>query len=202
MLTASDTFMIAGCPFIIGVVPHPCVTVQWVQPAAQSTWRQPDADRGERRPVPGRDPGAAGPGDDHHHPAASQGQLRREHGPHRLRLPVPIDPVSGQAAQAPYAAHVDQMIRQVLLTTPASAPTCRSSAAACASCCSRPTRDALQATTQLLVQQQPQSVARRPDQRADGHGHAGPGRRLSRRSSCRSPTCCWRRSPCSRPRSW
>jgi hypothetical protein len=37
MLTAADTFVIAGCPFVIGTVPSPCVSVQWVQPAAQST---------------------------------------------------------------------------------------------------------------------------------------------------------------------
>jgi hypothetical protein len=37
VLTASDVFVIAGCPFVIGVVPSPCLTVQWVQPAAQST---------------------------------------------------------------------------------------------------------------------------------------------------------------------
>lgn len=36
-VTASDVFVIAGCAFVIGVVPSPCVTVQWVQPAAQST---------------------------------------------------------------------------------------------------------------------------------------------------------------------
>jgi hypothetical protein len=36
VLRASDTFLIAGCPFILGLVPHPCVQVQWVQPAAQS----------------------------------------------------------------------------------------------------------------------------------------------------------------------
>jgi hypothetical protein len=35
-VTASDTFMIAGCPFVIGVVPSPCLTVQWVSPAVQS----------------------------------------------------------------------------------------------------------------------------------------------------------------------
>jgi phage baseplate assembly protein W len=33
-------------------------------------------------------------------------------------FPFAIDPVSGQASQAPYPTHVDQMIRQVLLTTP------------------------------------------------------------------------------------
>jgi hypothetical protein len=37
LLTASDMFVIAGCPFILGLVPHPCVSVQWVQPAARST---------------------------------------------------------------------------------------------------------------------------------------------------------------------
>jgi hypothetical protein len=36
VVRASDTFLIAGCPFILGVAPHPCVQVQWVQPAAQS----------------------------------------------------------------------------------------------------------------------------------------------------------------------
>jgi hypothetical protein len=37
LLTASDTFVIAGCTFTLGVVPHPCVSVQWVQPAGRST---------------------------------------------------------------------------------------------------------------------------------------------------------------------
>jgi len=36
VLRSSDTFLIAGCPFVLGVVPHPCMQVQWVQPAAQS----------------------------------------------------------------------------------------------------------------------------------------------------------------------
>jgi hypothetical protein len=36
-LTASDVFVIAGCPFIIALVPSPCISVQWVQPAAQSS---------------------------------------------------------------------------------------------------------------------------------------------------------------------
>ena len=35
-LRQSDTFIIAACPFILGLVPHPCVQVQWVQPALQS----------------------------------------------------------------------------------------------------------------------------------------------------------------------
>ena len=33
---SSDTFVIAGCPFMVALVPHPCVQVQWVQPAARS----------------------------------------------------------------------------------------------------------------------------------------------------------------------
>jgi phage baseplate assembly protein W len=35
---------------------------------------------------------------------------------HDYAYPFRIDPASGQAAQTPYQAHVDQMIRQVLLT--------------------------------------------------------------------------------------
>ena len=34
------------------------------------------------------------------------------------QYPFRIDPASGQAAQTPYDAHVEQMIRQVLLTAP------------------------------------------------------------------------------------
>src|SRR5215469_14888132 len=36
VLRATDTFLIAGCPFVVGIVPHPCMQVQWVQPDAQS----------------------------------------------------------------------------------------------------------------------------------------------------------------------
>ena len=36
LLRASDAFVIAGCPFVLGLVPHPCVRVQWVQPATGS----------------------------------------------------------------------------------------------------------------------------------------------------------------------
>ena len=35
-LRASDSFLIAGCPFALGPTPHPCVQVQWVEPAARS----------------------------------------------------------------------------------------------------------------------------------------------------------------------
>jgi hypothetical protein len=36
VVTAADTFMIAGCAFVIGIVPSPCLTVQWVSPGLQS----------------------------------------------------------------------------------------------------------------------------------------------------------------------
>jgi hypothetical protein len=36
-LTASATFVISGCPFNVSGAPSPCISVQWVQPAAQST---------------------------------------------------------------------------------------------------------------------------------------------------------------------
>lgn len=36
LVRASDTFIVAGCPFVIVLDPHPCVQVQWVQPAARS----------------------------------------------------------------------------------------------------------------------------------------------------------------------
>lgn len=36
ILRAADTFTIAGCTFNIGVSPHPCIQVQWVQTALKS----------------------------------------------------------------------------------------------------------------------------------------------------------------------
>jgi hypothetical protein len=36
LLRPSDTFLIVGCPFVIGVVPSPCVEVQWVVAASGS----------------------------------------------------------------------------------------------------------------------------------------------------------------------
>src|ERR1017187_2593174 len=35
ILRGSDTFIVAGCPFVIGVVYSPCVTVQWIQTATR-----------------------------------------------------------------------------------------------------------------------------------------------------------------------
>lgn len=36
VIRATDTYLIAGCPFVVGVVPHPCMQVQWVQPNTAS----------------------------------------------------------------------------------------------------------------------------------------------------------------------
>lgn len=35
ILRVSDTTTIAGCPFVLGNVPSPCVTVQWTAPAGR-----------------------------------------------------------------------------------------------------------------------------------------------------------------------
>ncbi|MGO8855506.1 MAG: hypothetical protein ACLQO1_07320 [Steroidobacteraceae bacterium] len=35
ILRGSDTFLIAGCPFMIGPAPSPCMTVQWVETASR-----------------------------------------------------------------------------------------------------------------------------------------------------------------------
>jgi hypothetical protein len=37
ILSASDTFLIAGCPFFAGAVYHPCVTVRWIVPGLRSS---------------------------------------------------------------------------------------------------------------------------------------------------------------------
>src|ERR1700757_1212587 len=67
--------------------------------------------------------------------------------------PFVIDPLSGQASQAPYATHVDQMIRQVLLTTPGERADLPEFGCGLRQLLFAPNSDALQATTQLLVQQ-------------------------------------------------
>jgi len=36
LLRSTDTFTIVGCPFVLGIPPHPCVQVRWVQTALQS----------------------------------------------------------------------------------------------------------------------------------------------------------------------
>ena len=66
--------------------------------------------------------------------------------------PFRIDPVSGQAQQAPYATHVDQMIRQVLLTAPGERADLPQFGCGLRQLLFAPDSDALQATAQLTVQ--------------------------------------------------
>jgi uncharacterized protein len=68
-------------------------------------------------------------------------------------FPFRIDPVSGQAAQAPYATHVDQMIRQILLTTPGERADLPEFGCGIRQLLFAPNSTALQSTTQLLIRQ-------------------------------------------------
>ncbi len=68
-------------------------------------------------------------------------------------FPFRIDPVSGQAAQAGYAKHVDDMIRQVLLTTPGERADLPEFGCGLRQLLFAPNSDALQATTRLIVRQ-------------------------------------------------
>jgi len=40
VLLGTDAVTVVGCPFVIGIVPHPCVTVQWTALATQVTVKQ------------------------------------------------------------------------------------------------------------------------------------------------------------------
>jgi hypothetical protein len=71
---------------------------------------------------------------------------------HDYAFPFRIDPVSGQAAQASYAAHVDQMIRQVLLTSPGERADLPEFGCGLRQLIFAPHSSALDATTQLVVQ--------------------------------------------------
>jgi hypothetical protein len=37
VLIESDMPIIAGCPFVVGIVPSPCITIEWVTVATQLT---------------------------------------------------------------------------------------------------------------------------------------------------------------------
>jgi len=68
-------------------------------------------------------------------------------------FPFRVDAASHQAAQAPYAAHVDQMIRQVLLTSPGERADLPEFGCGVRRLVFAPNSDALQATAKLVVQQ-------------------------------------------------
>src|ERR1700722_15965300 len=67
-------------------------------------------------------------------------------------FPFRIDQASRQGGQSPYAAHVDEMIRQVLLTTPGERADLPEFGCGLRQLLFAPNSDALQATTQILVQ--------------------------------------------------
>ena len=68
-------------------------------------------------------------------------------------FPFRINPASGQAAQSPYATHVDEMIRQILLTSPGERADLPEFGCGIRQLLFAPNSDALQASTRLLVQQ-------------------------------------------------
>jgi phage baseplate assembly protein W len=69
------------------------------------------------------------------------------------KYPFRIDPASGQAAQTPYDAHVEQMIRQVLLTAPGERADLPQFGCGIRQLLFAPHSQALDATTKILVQQ-------------------------------------------------
>jgi phage baseplate assembly protein W len=70
---------------------------------------------------------------------------------HDYAFPFNIDLLSGQAAQSPYGTHVDQMIRQILLTSPGERIDLPEFGCGVRQLLFAPNSDGLQATTQLLV---------------------------------------------------
>jgi uncharacterized protein len=72
---------------------------------------------------------------------------------HDYAFPFRIDPTSRQAAQTNYATHVDQMIRQVLLTAPGERADLPDFGCGLRQLLFAPHSQALDATTQILVQQ-------------------------------------------------
>lgn len=71
---------------------------------------------------------------------------------HDYAFPFRISAVSGQAAQTDYGTHVDQMIRQVLLTSPGERADLPEFGCGLRQLVFAPNSDALQATCQITVQ--------------------------------------------------
>jgi uncharacterized protein len=72
---------------------------------------------------------------------------------HDYAFPFRLDGASGQAAQASYEAHVEQMIRQVLLTSPGERVDLPEFGCGLRQLLFAPNSEPLAATTQLLVLQ-------------------------------------------------
>ena len=72
---------------------------------------------------------------------------------HDYAFPFRIDPSSGQAAQIAYPAHVDQMIRQILLTAPGERVDLPDFGCGLRRQLFAPHNPALDSTTQIVVRQ-------------------------------------------------
>lgn len=72
---------------------------------------------------------------------------------HDYAFPFRIDPTSHQAAQTSYEAHVEQMIRQVLLTSPGERADLPEFGCGIRQLLFAPHTEALDATTQIVVLQ-------------------------------------------------
>jgi len=72
---------------------------------------------------------------------------------HDYAFPFRIEPASRQAAQTGYASHVEQMIRQVLLTAPGERADLPEFGCGLRQMIFAPHSDALDATVRLMVQQ-------------------------------------------------
>ena len=72
---------------------------------------------------------------------------------HDYAFPFRIDPASGQAGQTDYARHVEQMIRQILLTAPGERADLPEFGCGLRGLIFAPHSDALDATVKMTVQQ-------------------------------------------------
>jgi hypothetical protein len=72
---------------------------------------------------------------------------------HDYAFPLRVDAGSGQIARAPYPAHVDQLIRQLLLTSPGERVCLPEFGCGLRRLVFAPQSDALQATVRIQVQQ-------------------------------------------------
>jgi uncharacterized protein len=82
------------------------------------------------------------------HVRVEAGMIRQD-----IRYPFAIDAASGQAATTDYASHVDQMIRQVLLTDPGERVCLPTFGAGLRRLLFAPMNASLGATTKLIVTQ-------------------------------------------------
>ena len=93
-------------------------------------------------------------------------------------FPFRIDQASRQGSQSPYAQHVDEMIRQILLTTPGERADLPAFGCGLRQLLFAPNSDALEVHYPIADPAQPDAMARQPDHLATGHRHSRPGRRL------------------------